>query len=445
MSGLVTFSYDDRKVISDDPLKEVVQDYFQEEVVSETLLFQCIDHLKQHQKDFYPSLCSLLFLRKFAAIQNDKLDDAFRELMMLGKKESFGKSLTLQRGYNALANFLFSGTQTDSIEFKQFEKGGALFKDPFPPLLENAELGLLATYLGKEWGDEELLGRGLKLTEFFQLLTNRQGDFFPGIWIPEEAYHEELLETVRLLLQGEVTPHAAPYLRLMKVALGGRHLLKAKRSPSLMDRSLGFLKYEWNTLSLVSSFAGKKTGIASLQKNEVAIVSMGPHFAPLADSEYYGIFRPSNGSQEGFKDLSIELAEGHGKIEGWTRMVSPDEGALSQSWLHFQLHAEEEEVGITLRKSHETEQELYFVFFVHADHACVEEGETFFPKALQRFEGTSQKVFFEKGESLLEIIPESDGEMKLIPLAGGTHFWSANFLVAFSIPKKLASYSWTVK
>lgn len=444
MDGLVTFSYDDRKVISDDPLKEVVQDYFQEEVVSETLLFRCVDHLKQNHEDFYPSLCSLLLLRKFAAIQNEKLDLEFRALIDLGKRKFFGKSHTLQRGYLALAWFLFNGQKTETFDFKQLEKGGVLLREPSPSLLENAELGLISCYLGKEWEEEELLGKGVKICEFFELLTSHDGTLFPGLWIPEEGYQKVLLQTVDLLIHPDA-PIEIPFLRLMKEALSGSFFASSKRQPLLMDRSLGFLKYEWNDFSLVSSLAGNKTGLASMQKKGISIVSMGPHFIPLADSDSYGIFRPSNGSQEGFKDLSVECVEGKGKIEGWIRMISPDEGGISQSWLYAQLAIKEDLLNLTVRKSHDTENELFFVFFVAADLAQLDEGATFFPKALNRFEGASQKVLFEKGEHFLEIIPDFEGEMKLIPLAGGTHFWSANFLVAFSIPKKLASYSWTVK
>lgn len=444
MDGLVTFFYDDRKVVSDDPLKEVVQDYFQGEVVSETLLFRCVDQLKHHSEGFYPSLCSLLFLRKFAAIQNEKLDFEFNVLIDRGKRELFGKSLPLQRGYLALAWFLFTGGKTEMFDFKQLEKGSVLSRKPSPSLLENAELGLLACYLGKEWREEELMGKGVKICEFFKLLTSHDGTLFPGLWIPEEGYQKVLLQTIDLLIHPDAQIEI-PFLRLMKEAFGGDLYPSPKCQRLLMDRSLGFLKYEWNDFSLVSSLAGNKTGLASMQKKGISIVSMGPHFIPLADSDSYGIFRPSNGSQEGFKDLSIECVEGKGKIEGWTRMISADEGGISQSWLYAQLVAKEAVLNLTIRKSHETEKELYFVFFVAADLAQLNEGAHFFPKALSRFEGATQKVLFEKEGDFLEIIPDFKGEMKLIPLAGGTHFWSANFLVAFSIPKKLAAYSWTVK
>jgi|JI102314A1RNA_FD_contig_111_570784_length_1818_multi_3_in_0_out_0_2 hypothetical protein len=442
MEGLAAVSYGRQKLSFDDALKEATDSYFQGGDLDEALLFRSVEFLSRQKEDFYPSLCALLFLRKFSAIKNEKLDHELYSLIALGKREFLGGSLLLQEGYAALANYLFFGSQIKGFQFKQLEKGGILFRDPFPHLLENAELGLLASYLGKEWNDEDLLGKGEKLCKFFQLLIGQSGTLFPGIWIPEEEYHEKLIEIVDLLVNDKSEPHS-PYLRLMKQGLG--HLPSKQSHRFLMDRSLAFLKYEGKELSMIASLAGKKTGIGSLKKGEVSIVSMGPHFAPLADSEYYGIFRPSNGSQEGFKDLLIESEEGRGKIEGWTRMISPDEGDLSQSYLHIHLMAKKEEVSLKIRRSHKGEKELHFVFFVSADHAEVEEGKTFFPKALNRFEGASQKIFFKKGESFLEILPHFEGEMKVIPLAGGTHFWSANFLVAFSISKILFPYSWTIK
>ena len=61
-----------------------------------------------------------------------------------------------------------------------------------------------------------------------------------------------------------------------------------------------------------------------------------------------------------------------------------------------------------------------------------------------RYQGESKSLVFEKNQESLTLNPQYEGEMQVIPLSGTRHFWSADFLLAFSLNKKLYPYRWTI-
>ncbi len=464
MSGLVTFfKARQEEIRGDDPLIKAVDAFLTGKEGDEILLFSAAEkccrmpiNTLQELIEYYRSVLSILLLRKLCETKDEKLDEKLVALIKKGKREGFGNCFELQKGYEALASYLFEEKEPE-LEFKQLEKG-AMLQGPIPHPMQNAHMGLIALYLGSIWEDEELLQKGVKSAEFCLSLCDHNGELFQGIWIKEADYHLEVLEET-LALFFKITTHflhssrleiavktlsklkdVDPFISLFRCAFEKLSFptIQQKVSHFDIDRSLGFFRYEYEDMSLVVSALGFNTGMGSIHKKGVQIVSMGPHYAPLADSNYYGISRASNGSQEGFKDLKIESENDKGEIEGWTRVIS------SEQWLFFNLKAEKEKIDLMVRQSHHNESTpLYFVFFVSADKGIVEK-EEFHPGTLNRYFGKSHNVLFEKGGESIEIIPQFDGEMKLIPLAGKKHFWSAGFLLAFSLNKKLYPYSWAV-
>ncbi|MDJ0651775.1 MAG: hypothetical protein QNJ27_02025 [Simkaniaceae bacterium] len=471
MSGLVTFLKPHRdKAFGSQPLRKAVDAFFEGEERGEAFLFSPTNHCEHFPihtpEDFieyYRMLLSLLFLRKFHKKKDEKLDNQIRSLIFRGRTEGFGKQFYLQQGYDVLATFLFENKK-EALNFTQLEKG-AILHNQVPHLLQCGELGLISLYFGLISSDDALLHKGLKCVEFSLSLCDHRGEFFQGLWQNEADY--------KMVSQGETFPflfqvasqlvassklqgvsessgerlYSDPFIRLFN------HAFKEVTFPQLsqrltlhdIDRSLGFLHYQCGETSLVCSAAGINTGLSSIHKKGIHIVSMGPHYAPLADSDYYGIFRLSNGSQEGFKDLTIESDDERGKFQGWTRVVSPQEEDQSKDWLFFNLESEKEKIDLTIRKSHHNAlAPLFYVFFVSADKACVGDEVELFPGMLDRYQGSVDKVFFKKGKETLEIISHFESEMQVIPLAGKDHFWSADFLLVFSLKKKLYPYRWTV-
>ncbi len=471
MSGLVTFLKPHQdEVLGSDPLREAVDAFFKGEERGEALLLSLAnycEHLSintsEDLTEYYRTLLSLLFLRKFYEKKDEKLDNQTRSLIFEGRTKGFGKQFYLQKAYDVLATFLFENKK-EALDFKQLEKG-AILHNHLPHPLQCGEIGLISLYFGLMSKDDELLHKGLKCVEFCLSLCDHKGKLFQGLWQNEADYKAiTQRETFAFLFQVASQLVASSKLQMVSESIDERlysdpfiqlfnHAFKAVVFPRLnqgltrhdIDRSLGFLHYQCGETSLVCSAAGMNTGLSCIHKKGIHIVSMGPHYAPLADSDYYGIFRLSNGSQEGFKDLKIESDDEKGKFQGWTRVVSPQGEDQNKDWLFFNLEAEKEKIDLTIRKSHHNPSTpLFYVFFVSADKACVGEELELFPGMLDRYQGNVDKVLFEKGRETLEIISHFESEMKVIPLAGKDHFWSADFLLAFSLKKKLYPYQWTV-
>lgn len=223
-----------------------------------------------------------------------------------------------------------------------------------------------------------------------------------------------------------------------------------------IDPSLGFIRYDYESLSLVCSACGVNTGLGAIHKKGVRVVAFGPHYYPLADSDCFGIYRPSNGSTDGFKDLIMESEESQCRFKGWSRLVSPQsEEPLKQTipdkepgnqWIFFDIQAQKEslDIDVCLSQCLETTP-LAFAFFVSAQKVCIGKEKTLRPGSIERYQGKSNTLVFEKDQEFLTLIAQYPGDMQVIPLAGKQHFWSADFLIAFPITEKLKLLSWKVE
>ena len=222
------------------------------------------------------------------------------------------------------------------------------------------------------------------------------------------------------------------------------------------DRSLGFLRFETETFTVALTACGHQTGLGVIHKERVEIPCFGPHFAPLGDEKGFGIFRPSTGSYEGFRDLTyFRIGESRG-LKGWTKMMSPDvklEGSLRpedqpsrSEWFYFEVSGNQEKMEISvLQTVDRPKDQLYFAFFILADQATVDGKKRVIPGGLQRYRGEASEVQFEKGESSLKLLFKERDEIEIIPLAGGDHFWSADFLLAIPFDKRMHTYRWTLQ
>ncbi|MCB1106645.1 MAG: hypothetical protein KDK76_00945 [Chlamydiia bacterium] len=479
MSGLVTFFSKLQEVnCGFDLLSQAVSAYLKGEERGEALLFSLIEGCEnlpletpENVTDFYQALVAILFM------EPSGVDQKIEALIAKGKVEGFWNSFPLHKGYQSLAEYLFCG-KCDPFEVKQLERGGVLqegemhaFERHIPNPQENGLLALVCLYLGWALKNEELIQKGIKLTEFCLSLCDAQGELFEGLWVKESQYKNSKQQEVFALLFSVVNHIVLsskmqmiaenffekrqgkdPFISLF--AKGFQNLIDAKVSVTKIhegitlydqDQSLGYVRYQTGNLSLACSASGVNTGLGTLHKGGIHITSFGPHYPPLADSNYYGIFRPSNGSREGFKDITIESEEERVRFKGWTRVIENSSTSPGAEWLFFDIEGEGEKIHLKTRRSQcEEISPLYFVFFVTAEKVQVGERE-FFPKALDRFRGKCHKILFERGEEKMIIDPHFNGEMEVIPLAGREHFWSADFLLAFPMREKMCPYSWNVE
>jgi len=494
MSGLVTF-YKDRLEELDD--KEAIKSILKNEKVDETAVFSLIKQCQETSVDspqdilvFYKKLLTLILILPFSDRDNRSSDLHVKKLLKRGNREGYWSSFQLPMAYAALSSYLTTG-EYDKLDVKQLEKGGVLlesghhiFDGSVIKPIESAHLALIWLYLGWANQDEELLGAALKLAQFCMNFCDNNGTLFQGLWTREEEYLPfELHSALALLFSISSHLRLSSKMNVIKevlykkleeeevtqvdsmtllLAINFRKLIDENRPyPEItrgltlysMDHSLGFMRYDHQNLSLACTGCGVNTGLGAIHKRGVHIVSFGPHYHPLADSDCFGIYRTSNGSREGFKDLTIESEEDGCQFRGWSRLISPQPSRVSkqnfscsnpgEQWLFYDIRAEKDNLQLDVRLDNDPhDASVSLAFFVSAEKAMMEGEEPLIPGALERYHGKSSIVSFEKDGEILSIHPQFEGEMQLIPLAGKRHFWSADFLLAFPLTEKLKPYSW---
>ena len=479
--------------------KEAIKAILSDEKVDETALFSLIQDCQEISIEtprdillFYQKLLTLILILPYSERRSASSDLHVKELLKKGSRDGYWSSFQLPTASAALASYLVTG-EYEKLDVKQLEKGGVLLDSGNHSLdgnvikpIESAHLALIWLYLGWANQDEELLGSGLSLAQFCINFCDREGSPFQGLWTRESDYLPmELYSSLSLLFSIASHLRLSSKMNVMKEALlkkleeerfehvDSLTLLLALRFRKLIeekvphpevsaghtlhdiDQSLGFMRYDHQSLSLACSVCGVNTGLGAIHKRGIHIVSFGPHYHPLADSDYFGIYRTSNGSREGFKDLTLERDEEGCHFRGWSRLISPQPGDLSkqnftysspgEQWLFCELRAEREDLQLDVRLSKAIQDSsLSFAFYISAERASVEGEVVLTPGALERYQGKSARITFEKDGEVLSLHPEFDGEMQLIPLAGERHFWSADFLLAFPLSEKLKTYSWTL-
>ena len=465
MSDFVTFFKDICDSSSHHhPLNQVIDSYSENEREEHLLrLGLYCKHFMIHSLEswieYHHSLLSLLFLRKFYKKNHPEVELELDCLIRKGKTKGFGKQLQLKKGYDALICYLLDQTKK-IIPFDQVNEGAILYRYlPYP--LHNAEMGLIALYLGLIWNDLPLLKKGLKWAQFSLSLYDAVGRRFEGIWLKEKEFpmtcREDacalLFEVVAQLcpnLKSSVVfskkPYTDPFIFLFKKAFQELFfpMTSFPLSFSSINGSLGVFRYTFGEMHAMCTLVGENTGVGCIHKKEVKIVSMGPHYFPLGDSDYYGIFRTSDGAQSGLRDVKIELKEDRGFLQGWTRLYHP-QFEKRKNWVFLRVECKKERIDLEVQLNENPLLDpLFYVFFISAETAVLSENVVFYPAILDQYQGKVDKFLFKKGAETLTIFPHFEGEMTLIPLAGKSYFWSANFLLAFSLDKKLFSYRWTV-
>ncbi len=492
MNDLTSF-YRDHSHLFDknDQWSQLIKGHLFKKEVSKTLIFSLLKGMQnssvQSPQDY------LVYLKKLIAIafvtklkshpsQFEILKKAFIDLQTKG----FWNEFQLPKALYALGAHLIDLPFFDLIP-KQLSKGGILIEmghhladAAVPDLILNGELALIWLYLGWKQKKETLLVAALKWVYVVLRLFDHKNRPFHGIWMKESDYHPLSFLTLyslifqvasQYLVSSKITYLKETLFEALRnvdqktfntslaflILMGSQFEKCMKENPPLeidenfvieeVDESLGFLLSRQDKMSFVCSFSGVNTGLGALHKDQVQIVSFGPHFTPLADSDRYGIYRTSLGSPSPFHDLKLERRRRKSFVEGWARLISPLTSKIhrqnmtmiqpGKQWLFFSAIGEGNRATLEtkLLKYNEADP-IYFAFFVSAEKAIVEGTPPFLPATLHRYFGNSLPVIFEKKGERLKVCPKAVANMHIIPLAGKHYFWGANFLLAFSFEEK---------
>ena len=488
--------YKNRLNLIDDqnPIKVIFQKKKVDTSVPLSLMRECENLSIKKPQDFLvfcQKLLKFVLIFPFACLQRDTYLPSIKNLFQKGIKEGYWSSFQLPKASIALSYYLMMGIYK-TCEVVQLKGGGVLLESGnhisdgsvIRPI-ESTYLALIWLYLGWANQDERLLHAGLKLAQFCMNFCDKEGYVFQGLWTKESEYHSSTLYAALFLLCSAISCSsfniATPVtqevwaarlatesieqidLFIPLLAMKFKKLVEKKPFHHVvssdfllhdMDRSLGFLCYDYQTLRLACSACGVNTGLGVFHKKGVDIVTFGPHFYPLFDSNYFGIYRTSNGSEGGFQDIMMQR-EGKGcRLRGCSPLVSPLLSDLSEQnfsrmrlgmqWMFFDICVKQESIDIEIKLNKcMHEYPLAFVFFVAADRVVMKEEKVLLPRSLKRYQGKTTMLTFEKGEEKNIFFPNFEGNMEVIPLEGKHHFWSASFLIAFPLTKALEAYSWS--
>jgi hypothetical protein len=176
-------------------------------------------------------------------------------------------------------------------------------------------------------------------------------------------------------------------------------------------------------MKLYSTFAGEKTGFASIEAGDIGIVSMGHQILPSKNLTLFGF-------EKGFTRMSRES----GPARTWVQVVSHDAEKPSQD-LWSEIHLEEGPEEITLQLRNENfgeEKHLMLVFFLKGEEFYIgKERKTF--QLFEQHKGEALPISFGNDNKKIEIIPEFDATMYVIPVMGAEEYLGANYLLAYDL------------
>ena len=182
-----------------------------------------------------------------------------------------------------------------------------------------------------------------------------------------------------------------------------------------------FLCGQSENSSFVCSLSGRNSGMGAFHKDSVKVVNFGPWAAPLGEFSGFGIKR-------GMSEFCESSAS---SLQGWTRMQPS--AHFPDTWSRVDVKNEEGKLNLSIAPTPVADAgTLSFAFLVQSEQAQIG-NHRFLPATMRHYVGESSLITFYSGKEKIEISTCERREVELIPLAGGGHFWGANFLLAFTL------------
>lgn len=397
--------------------------------------------LKQAEEvDHYLFLLQDLVWRILQGVEpSHSLKKRFGELF----KQGYPEELQLPRAYLALAGHLLHLNSLD-IRPEQFPNGTALLDTlgwcesrEIPEPTELAQLGVLWMILGVRLKNEVLLRAGLKVAVWHVHLLDQEGRPHLSIWSRARSFRPMVLSTwhhVLFTIAHRLTAEAG-FAKLAErewdsgaFASSLLVLVPSTAAPTVLnlyhpfaeEMTVGMMKFSNNEMSFMAHLSGWNSGLFSFHKKEVAILNGGPQVGAYDDLDQFGICRTWGVKQRPFQEIVWEKTAYHCQLKGWTQLF-----AASQ-WL--ELDARLQAGQLMLSCNHLSES---MVLFLKCDQLVVGGKHALETGALEGYEGKAAALQLQGPSEKLLIHPDASLSMKVIPLAGGDHFWGADFLIAF--------------
>lgn len=463
-----------------------IREAFQRKTHSPELLRQlreeCLAHPINNKEDylaFCQKVLALILLYHRSLYSSELMSEDLSPLYLRLIRHQYPKEHQLATFYRGLIAF-FLNQEIETIDLHEMdygvvfrEYGGHYPEDHLPHFIKSGELSLIAIVFSLLTKNEILLKKAIKVSHWLATFLQESPMFPEGIWMKEQEfclaslsfvnalvfqYSRVMLPSLRIdkayqaiqKVFTELTPEALaslgvlyPLLYLFLLEKLDKHSLPSIDGTQLkelkQDNSyLGYGDYHHKDFSCYCSASGVGSGFACFRRGSIQIVSVGPHFSSLGDMQKYGIYRTPMMKQTPFKDIMIEKQEKSFSFEGWTRVIDEESAVFKpgDSWLYMNVEAKESLCHLRVKwiNLHHS-PEVFLAFFVKAHKVIIDKNYHLHPHTLDRYQGKAAEIIFQNQNSSLTIKVENTPFMQVIPLAGETHFWGAQFLVAYSLPK----------
>jgi len=319
-----------------------------------------------------------------------------------------------------------------------------------------AELGSLWMILGVHLKNETLLYAGLKCALWQVHTLDHQGLPHFSIWGRATSFQPAILAASNHLLftlahrltsdpgfyqAAQIQKHhgwnsaslAAKLLTLVPEKISTP--LRVSR-PFAEEMTVGLLKYGTAQWSMACNLSGWNSGIFSYHKNNIAIVNCAPQAAPLDALERFGIDRTCNLTARSFSEIVWEKTVNHFRLKGWTKIFA------HPAWMQMDALYEAQKFTLScLLQEGRSPENLAMVFYARCDQLEIGGKTILQAGSLERYQGRALPLELRSGQEMIFIEPLTDQEMQIIPLAGGDHFWGAQFLIAFPLNGEVFQYT----
>ncbi len=294
--------------------------------------------------------------------------------------------------------------------------GYPLLSDKAGPMCTTSqaeEIAHLWQWIGYLKSDQKLQVAGAKAAKLLEGLSK-----FPGLW------------------QRESEPELALFAKKFPA-----FELELDQIPTLQDPELGLSVFEDHGLKIGLTAVGHESGFGSLIRDDVGILSFGPTLWPKTN---YGLnLAPTDlNSLHEHRALPGYHAKLHGQIThyaAWSRMQY--EG--KHIWCELSVQANRD-VHLALRFLDLKSQPISVLYAVKAEALKIGNQLELASGSLKQYKGEAKTVALEGKSSQMVIIPEKQGKMEVIPLAGDSRYWGANFLIIYPVEPHGSLLSWDI-
>jgi hypothetical protein len=200
--------------------------------------------------------------------------------------------------------------------------------------------------------------------------------------------------------------------------------------------SLNLHNFSDSDTTLFFNCFGFGSSMGFFAKNGIEIRAFGPQ-GVLGDMQTFGCFR-IDGDPALVIDQDLSQTDKGTILQGWSRLANG-----SADFMHIEL-CKSHETNFKIKLVTLENSKYFFTFFVKADCLKTASGNILFKKSLNSYRGPSEPVSLFREEKELQIVTDKTS-MVLVPLEGKSHFWGADYLVAFEIVDSMDGFKCIIK